>query len=275
SFFFNAHIDFFEEISKYRAARRIWARHLRDRYGARDEKSLLLRFHTQTAGCSLTAQQPENNVVRTTIEALAAVLGGTQSLHTNALDEAYALPSEKNAKTALRTQQIIAHESGVTNTVDPLGGSYFIESLTDAMEQAAESYFEKIADMGGMVKAIEAGYPQREIVGASSKFQSAIENNDETVIGVNAFAEPMESEIDTLKIDPVVEQTQKENLFRIKGQRNQPDVEMALKALGSAISEGHNSMPPILDAVRVYATVGEIVSVLQSVYGTYEESPIF
>lgn len=275
SFFFNAHMDFFEEISKYRAARRIWARHLRDRYHAKNEKSLLLRFHTQTAGCSLTAQQPENNVVRTTIEALAAVLGGTQSLHTNALDEAYALPSEKNAKTALRTQQIIAHESGVTNTVDPLGGSFFVESLTNAMEEAAESYFEKIADMGGMVKAIEAGYPQREIVDASSRFQSAIENNTETVVGVNAFAEPMESDIETLNIDPMVEHMQKENLHRIKAERNQREVEAALKALAAAISEGRNSMPPIIDAVHVFATVGEIVSVLQSVYGTYEESPVF
>ena len=275
SFFFNSHMDFFEEIAKYRAARRIWAKHLKNRYGARNEKSLLMRFHTQTAGCSLTAQQPENNVVRTTIEALAAVLGGTQSLHTNALDEAYALPSEQAAKIALRTQQIIAHESGVTNTVDPLGGSYYLESLTDSLEDAAEAYFDKIASFGGMVRAIEAGYPQKEISDASKRFQHAVEQEEQIIVGVNEYVEPDESDIEMLRIGPAIERAQISHLKDTRDRRSALKVEQALHVLRDTVSMGGNSMPPILDAVRAYATIGEIVNVLQAVYGTYDESPVY
>ena len=275
SFFFNSHMDFFEEIAKYRAARRIWAKHLKNRYGARNEKSLLMRFHTQTAGCSLTAQQPENNVVRTTIEALAAVLGGTQSLHTNALDEAYALPSEQAAKIALRTQQIIAHESGVTNTVDPLGGSYFLESLTDRLEDAAEAYFDKIASFGGMVKAIEAGYPQKEIIDASNRFQHAVEQEGQIIVGVNEYVEPDESDIEMLRIGPAIERAQINHLGDTRDRRSAFKVEQALHVLRDTVTKGGNSMPAILDAVRAYATIGEIVHVLQAVYGTYDESPVY
>ena len=275
SFFFNSHMDFFEEIAKYRAARRIWAKHLKNRYGARNEKSLLMRFHTQTAGCSLTAQQPENNVVRTTIEALAAVLGGTQSLHTNALDEAYALPSEQAAKIALRTQQIIAHESGVTNTVDPLGGSYYLESLTDSLEDAAEAYFDKIASFGGMVRAIEAGYPQKEIIDASKRFQHAVEQEEQIIVGVNEYVEPDESDIEMLRIGPAIERAQISHLKDTRDRRSALKVEQALHVLRDTVSMGGNSMPPILDAVRAYATIGEIVNVLQAVYGTYDESPVY
>ncbi len=275
SFFFNSHMDFFEEIAKYRAARRIWAKHLKHRYGARNEKSLLMRFHTQTAGCSLTAQQPENNVVRTTIEALAAVLGGTQSLHTNALDEAYALPSEQAAKIALRTQQIIAHESGVTNTVDPLGGSYYLESLTDSLEDAAEAYFDKIASFGGMVRAIEAGYPQKEISDASKRFQHAVEQEEQIIVGVNEYVEPDESDIEMLRIGPAIERAQISHLKDTRDRRSALKVEQALHVLRDTVSMGGNSMPPILDAVRAYATIGEIVNVLQAVYGTYDESPVY
>lgn len=275
SFFFNAHMDFFEEIAKYRAARRIWARHLRERYGARDERSWLLRFHTQTAGCSLTAQQPENNIIRTTVEALAAVLGGTQSLHTNAFDEAYALPSEYAAKVALRTQQVIAHETGVTHTVDPLGGSYFIEALTDRLEAGAEEYFQKIHDFGGMVQAIEIGYPQREIIDASKRFQETIEQDEQIIVGVNEYIEPDDSGIEALRIDPEVEEVQKTSLRNLKTRRNGQEVVRTLDALRTAVHMNDNTMPTILDAVRAYATVGEIVSVLQEVYGVYEEPPVF
>ena len=275
SFFFNAHIDFFEEIAKFRAARRIWARHMRGRYGARSERSWALRFHTQTAGCSLTAQQPENNIVRTAVEALSAVLGGTQSLHTNALDEAYALPSEKAARIAVRTQQIIASETGVTDTVDPLGGSYYLESLTDRLEEEAEAYFKKIDDFGGMVAAIEAGFPQREIMAAASRYQAEIENRDRTVTGVNDFVSPEDSDIDTLRIDPRIEREQRSRLDSARRRRNDRKAGEALDALGIALRSGANIMPPMLTAVKACATIGEIVGVLQEVHGLYEEPVVF
>ncbi len=275
SFFFNAHIDFFEEIAKFRAARRIWARHMRGRYGARSERSWALRFHTQTAGCSLTAQQPENNIVRTAVEALSAVLGGTQSLHTNALDEAYALPSEKAARIAVRTQQIIASETGVTDTVDPLGGSYYIESLTDRLEEEAEDYFKKIDGFGGMVAAIEAGFPQREIMAAASRYQAEIENGERTVTGVNDFISPEDSDIDTLRIDPRIEREQRSRLDSARRRRNDLKAGEALDALGIALRSGANIMPPMLAAVKACATIGEIVGVLQEVHGLYEEPVVF
>lgn len=275
SFFFNAHIDFFEEIAKFRAARRIWARHMRGRYGARSERSWALRFHTQTAGCSLTAQQPENNIVRTAVEALSAVLGGTQSLHTNALDEAYALPSEKAARIAVRTQQIIASETGVTDTVDPLGGSYYLESLTDRLEEEAEAYFKKIDGFGGMVAAIEAGFPQREIMAAASRYQAEIENRERTVTGVNDFVSPEDSDIDTLRIDPRIEREQRSRLDSARRRRNDRKAGEALDALGIALRSGANIMPPMLAAVKACATIGEIVGVLQEVHGLYEEPVVF
>ena len=275
SFFFNAHIDFFEEIAKFRAARRIWARHMRGRYGARSERSWALRFHTQTAGCSLTAQQPENNIVRTAVEALSAVLGGTQSLHTNALDEAYALPSEKAARIAVRTQQIIASETGVTDTVDPLGGSYYLKSLTDRLEEEAEAYFKKIDDFGGMVAAIEAGFPQREIMAAASRYQAEIENRERIVTGVNDFVSPEDSDIDTLRIDPRIEMEQRSRLDSARRRRNDRKAGEALDALGIALRSGANIMPPMLTAVKACATIGEIVAVLQEVHGLYEEPVVF
>ena len=275
SFFFNAHIDFFEEIAKFRAARRIWARHMRGRYGARSERSWALRFHTQTAGCSLTAQQPENNIVRTAVEALSAVLGGTQSLHTNALDEAYALPSEKAARIAVRTQQIIASETGVTDTVDPLGGSYYLESLTDRLEEEAEAYFKKIDGFGGMVAAIEAGFPQREIMAAASRYQAEIENGERTVTGVNDFISPEDSDIDTLRIDPRIEREQRSRLDSARRRRNDRKAGEALDALGIALRSGANIMPPMLAAVKACATIGEIVGALQEVHGLYEEPVVF
>ena len=275
SFFFNAHIDFFEEIAKFRAARRIWARHMRGRYGARSERSWGLRFHTQTAGCSLTAQQPENNIVRTAVEALSAVLGGTQSLHTNALDEAYALPSEKAARIAVRTQQIIANETGVTDTVDPLGGSYYLESLTDRLEEEAESYFKTINDFGGMVAAIEAGFPQREIMAAANRYQSEIENRERTVTGVNDFVSPEESDLETLRIDPRIEREQRSRLDAARRLRNDRITGEALEALGSALRSEENIMPPMLAAVKASASIGEIVGVLQEVHGLYEEPVTF
>ncbi len=275
SFFFNAHIDFFEEIAKFRAARRIWARHMRHRYGARSERSLALRFHTQTAGCSLTAQQPENNIVRTAVEALSAVLGGTQSLHTNALDEAYALPSEQAARIAVRTQQIIAHESGVTDTIDPLGGSYYVESLTDRLEEEAEAYFKKIDDIGGMVPAIEAGFPQREIMAAASRYQAEIENRDRIVTGVNEFVSPEDGDIETLRIDPRIETEQRSRLASVRKTRDNLKAGKALDALGAALRNEDNVMPAMLDAVKAYATLGEIVGVLQEVHGLYEEPVVF
>ena len=275
SFFFNAHIDFFEEIAKFRAARRIWARHMRRRYGARSERSWMLRFHTQTAGCSLTAQQPENNIVRTAVEALSAVLGGTQSLHTNALDEAYALPSEKAARIAVRTQQIIAHETGVADTVDPLGGSYYIESLTNRLEEEAEAYFKKIDGFGGMVAAIEAGFPQREIMAAANRYQAEIENRERIITGVNDFVAPEDRDLETLRIDPRIEREQRSRLDGVRRRRDGPAVRHALDALGTALRNGENIMPPMLAAVKAYATLGEIVGVMQEVHGSYEESVVF
>ena len=271
SFFFNAHIDFFEEIAKFRAARRIWARHMRRRYGARSERSWMLRFHTQTAGCSLTAQQPENNIVRTAVEALSAVLGGTQSLHTNALDEAYALPSEKAARIAVRTQQIIAHETGVTDTVDPLGGSYYVESLTNRLEEEAEAYFKKIDGFGGMVGAIESGFPQREIMAAANRYQTEIEDRERIITGVNDFVAPENRDLETLRIDPRIEREQRSRLDAVRRRRDGSAARHALDDLGTALRNGENIMPPMLDAVKAYATLGEIVGVMQEVHGLYEE----
>ena len=274
SFFFNAHSDFFEEIAKYRAARRIWAHAMRERYGAKDERSLKLRFHTQTAGCSLTWQQPYNNVVRTAIQALAAVMGGTQSLHTNSLDEAYALPSENAVKLALRTQQIIAHESGAAAVADPLGGSYLVEELTDRLEAAANDYIRRIDAMGGMIPAIERSYPQGEIAEASYQQQKAIERNERLVVGVNAFEEPGAEQIDLLQIDEAAQFRQCERLARLRARRDADRVQRALDGLRDAARGKANTMPFILDAVRAYATVGEICDAFRDVLGTYEENSV-
>jgi methylmalonyl-CoA mutase, N-terminal domain len=275
SFFFNAHIDFFEEIAKYRAARRIWARELRDTYGASDERSLLMRFHTQTAGVSLTAQQPLNNVVRTATEALSAVLGGTQSLHTNSFDEALALPTEEAVRVALRTQQIIAHETGVTNTIDPLGGSYFVEALTDRMEAAAYEYFEKIDQLGGMVEAIKQNYPQREIADAAFQLQEEIERNQRIVVGVNRYQQAEDREVEILRIPPELERKQIGRVEAVRAGRDAEAVESALAGLREAAVADRNLMEPLLDAARAHATEGEIVESLQQVFGTYTETPVF
>ena len=275
SFFFNAHIDFFEEIAKYRAARRIWARELRDRYGARDERSLLMRFHTQTAGVSLTAQQPLNNIVRTTTEALSAVLGGTQSLHTNSFDEALALPTEGAVRVALRTQQIIAHETGVTNTIDPLGGSYFVESLTDRIEEAAYEYFAKIDQLGGMVEAIKQNYPQREIADASFRLQEEIERGDRIVVGVNRYETLDDPHTDTLRIPAGLERKQIDRVQGVRARRDGEAVERTLTELREAAASDRNLMEPLLDAARAHASEGEIVQSLQRVFGTYTETPVF
>jgi methylmalonyl-CoA mutase N-terminal domain/subunit len=274
SFFFNAHNDFFEEIAKYRAARRIWALVMRDRFHASDESSLKLRFHTQTAGCSLTWQQPYNNVVRTAIQALAAVMGGTQSLHTNSLDEAYALPSEHAVKLALRTQQIIAHESGVASVADPLGGSWLVESLTDRIEEAANEYIRRIDATGGMIPAIERGYPQSEIADASYRYQRSIESNERTIVGVNGFVETADEQIELLQIDETAQQRQCDKLAVLRNRRDNDRVGRALDALRKAASGTGNTMPHILEAVRAYATVGEICDALRDVFGTYEESSV-
>jgi methylmalonyl-CoA mutase, N-terminal domain len=275
SFFFNAHIDFFEEIAKYRAARRIWARELRDTYGARDERSLLMRFHTQTAGVSLTAQQPLNNVVRTATEALSAVLGGTQSLHTNSFDEALALPTEEAVRLALRTQQIIAHETGVTNTIDPLGGSYFVEALTDRMEAAAYEYFAKIDQLGGMVEAIKQNYPQREIADASFQLQEEIESQGRIIVGVNRYQQAEERQLEILRIPPELERKQIGRVQAVRTRRDGEAVETALAGLREAAAADRNLMDPLLDAARAHATEGEIVESLQRVFGTYTETPVF
>jgi methylmalonyl-CoA mutase N-terminal domain/subunit len=275
SFFFNAQIDFFEEIAKYRAARRIWARELRDTYGAQDPKSLLMRFHTQTAGVSLTAQQPLNNIVRTAIEALAGVLGGTQSLHTNSYDEALALPTEEAVRIALRTQQIIAHETGVTNTIDPLGGSYFVEALTDRMEEQAYGYFAKIDKLGGMVEAVKQNYPQREIADASFDLQREIDAGRRIVVGVNAFTEGDDAETPILRIDPTLERRQVEKLCAVKADRDTEAVETALADLKAAADSERNLMPLLVDAARLHASEGEIVHALQDVWGDYRERPVF
>jgi methylmalonyl-CoA mutase, N-terminal domain len=275
SFFFNAHIDFFEEIAKYRAARRIWARELRDTYGARDERSLLMRFHTQTAGVSLTAQQPLNNVVRTATEALSAVLGGTQSLHTNSFDEALALPTEEAVRVALRTQQILAHETGVANTIDPLGGSYFVEALTDSMERAAYEYFDRIDQLGGMVEAIKQNYPQREIAEASFRLQEEIERGERIVVGVNRYQQAEEPPLSLLRIPAELERKQIDRVLAIRAGRDAAEAERALSQLREAAASERNLMEPLLDAARVHCTEGEIVGSLQRVFGTYTETPVF
>jgi methylmalonyl-CoA mutase N-terminal domain/subunit len=276
SFFFNAHIDFFEEIAKYRAARRIWARELRDTFGARNERSLLMRFHTQTAGVSLTAQQPLNNIVRTAIEALAGVLGGTQSLHTNSFDEALALPTEEAVRVALRTQQIIAEETGVANTIDPLGGSYFIEALTGRMEEKAYGYFAKIDELGGMVEAIKMGYPQREIADAAFVYQKEVEAGVRKLVGVNAYTEGGGDEMPILRIDPRFEPDQVERVRAVRERRNADQVTATLdRLIEAAKDETENLMPHLLEATRAEATEGEIVQALQTVFGTYTESPAF
>ena len=270
SFFFNSHNDFFEEIAKFRAARRIWHRVMRQRYGAKNPRSWALRFHTQTAGCSLTAQQPYNNVVRTTIQALAAALGGTQSLHTNSLDEAWALPTEFAATLALRTQQILAHESGVAGTVDPLGGSYFLEALTGEVERGAWDYIDKIDSLGGMVAAIERGYPQREIAEASYRYQLAVERKEKIIVGVNEYASE-EKPIETLKIDETVAQRQKERLRKLRAERSQDEVARRLRDLRQAAESEANLMEPIYEAVKAYATLGEICLAMRDVFGAYQE----
>jgi methylmalonyl-CoA mutase N-terminal domain/subunit len=269
SFFFNAHNDFFEEIAKFRAARKVWAEVMRDRFGAQDERSWKLRTHAQTAGCSLTWQQPYNNIVRTTLQALAAVLGGTQSLHTNSLDEAYALPSEHAVTIALRTQQVIAYESGVPNVPDPLAGSYFLEHLTQEMEKRANDYIRRIDEMGGMIPAIERGFPQTEIANASYAYQTS----DQKIVGVNAFVEQDEEPIELLHIDETAQQQQLEKLARLKSQRSNEKVARTLQALKRAADGSENTMPFILDAVRAYATVGEICDALRETFGPYTETP--
>jgi methylmalonyl-CoA mutase, N-terminal domain len=275
SFFFNAHIDFFEEIAKYRAARRIWARELRDTYGARDERSLLMRFHSQTAGVSLSAQQPLNNVVRTATEALSAVLGGTQSLHTNSFDEALALPTEEAVRVALRTQQILAHETGVANTIDPLGGSYFVEALTDRMEEAAYGYFGKIDELGGMVEAIKQNYPQREIAEASFRLQEEIERGERIIVGVNRYQQEGEQPLQILRIPPELERKQMDRVKAVRAGRDAAAADRALAELREAAAGEVNLMEPLLDAARAHCTEGEIVESLQRVFGTYTETPVF
>jgi methylmalonyl-CoA mutase, N-terminal domain len=274
SFFFNAHSDFFEEIAKYRAARTLWANAMRDRFAARNERSWKLRFHSQTAGVSLTAQQPYNNVVRTALQALSAVLGGTNSLHTNSLDEALALPTAEAATLALRTQQIIAHESGVTNTVDPLGGSYFVEGLTRQMERGALDYFDQIDRMGGMVTAIEHGFPQKEIAESSYRFQQAFERKEKIMVGVNDFVREDEPPIEILYIDETTADTQLKKLEQLRQTRDNDAVRRGLDRLQAAARTSENLMAPLLDAVRAYATLGEMCDVLREVWGEYEEQPV-
>ena len=271
SFFFNAHNDFFEEVAKYRAARRIWAREMRERFGSTNERTLKLRFHTQTAGVSLTVQQPLNNIVRVAIQALAGVLGGTQSLHTDAYDEALALPTDRAALIALRTQQIIAEETGVVNTVDPLGGSYFVEALTEKLEKGALDYFRKIDSMGGMVAAIEKGFPQREIQDSAYQYQKAVERGDQVIVGVNKYAMEGETPIPTLVIDESVREHQVERLERTRSVRDNGAVSNTLDKLKVAAQHAENTMPATIEAVRAYATLGEICSALRDVYGIYEE----
>ncbi len=274
SFFFNAHNDFFEEIAKYRAARKIWAQVMRDRFGAKDERSLKLRFHAQTAGCSLTWQQPENNIVRTSIQAMAAVLGGCQSLHTNSLDEAYALPSEHAVTIALRTQQVIAHETGITQEPDPFGGSEYVERLTSEIEAAAMEYIQRIDAMGGMVAAIERGFPQSEIAQASYAFQRSVEAGASVIVGINRFQQGEEKPIDVLRIDAAAEEKQLQRLEEVKEKRNGAAVEEALQKLKRAAKGTENTMPALLEAVRAYATVGEMCGVLREVFGGYTETSV-
>jgi methylmalonyl-CoA mutase, N-terminal domain len=275
SFFFNAQIDFFEEIAKYRAARRIWARELRETFGARKPESWRMRFHTQTAGVSLTAQQPLNNIVRTAIEALAGVLGGTQSLHTNSYDEALALPTEEAVRIALRTQQIIAHETGVTNTIDPLGGSYFVEALTDRLEQHCYEYFRKIDELGGMVEAVKQGFPQREIADAAFELQSEIDSGRRVVVGVNSFTEGDDGHTEILRIDHALERKQIERVRAAKSDRDTAALEAALSGIKAGAGGDVNLMPLLIQATRVGASEGEIVAALQEVWGDYRERPSF
>jgi methylmalonyl-CoA mutase, N-terminal domain len=272
SFFFNAHSDLLEEIAKYRAARRLWARLMRDRFGARDPRSLLLRFHAQTAGSSLTAQQPENNIVRVAIQALAAVLGGCQSLHANALDEALALPTEDTARLALRTQQILAHESGVANTVDPVGGSYAIEHLTDTIEAGARACIDRIDALGGMLRAIETGYVQREVQKAAYEYQQSVERNERIIVGVNRFRGERQEPIPTLRIDPAIEQEQIERVRALRARRDGPRANAAVADVESRARAGENLMPAILTAVEAYATVGEISDAMRRVFGEHQET---
>ena len=275
SFFFNAHIDFFEEIAKYRAARRMWARFMKERFKAQNPRSWWLRFHTQTAGCSLTAQQPYNNVVRTALEALSAVLGGTQSLHTNSLDEVLALPTEESATIALRTQQIIAEESGVTNTIDPLGGSYFIEALTNKMEEEAMTYIRKIDEMGGMVEALDRHYPQMEIADAAYKFQQQIDRREKIMVGVNKYVTEEVPPVEILKIDPDLERRQIARTNEIKNSRDNKKVWECLERLGNACSENENVMPFLIEAVKEYATLQECCDVYRKVFGIYRDPGIY
>jgi methylmalonyl-CoA mutase N-terminal domain/subunit len=272
AFFFNAHNNFLEEVAKYRAARRLWARIMRERFKAQDPRSLMLRFHTQTAGSTLTAQQPEVNVIRTTIQALAAVLGGTQSLHTNAREEALSLPTEDAARIALRTQQVIAYESGVADTADPLAGSYAIEYLTNEIERRATDYIRKIDEMGGMLAAIEAGYVQREIERAAYEYQKAVEAGQEIVVGVNRFQVKEESPIPTLRIDPAIEREQIERVRRVRAERDAAAAMAALNRVEQAARSGENLMPLIIEAVEAYATLGEIADRMRKVFGEYAEA---
>ena len=276
SFFFNAHLDFFEEIAKYRAARRIWARELRERYGAKNPRSWLMRFHTQTAGVSLTAQQPEVNIVRTALEALAAVLGGTQSLHTNSFDEALALPTEDAVRIALRTQQVIAHETGVVNTIDPLGGSYYLEDLTNRLEAEAYDYFARIEKLGGVIPAIEENFQQREIAEASFRYQAEVEAKQRIVVGVNRYRLEEEGEIELLRVDPALEQKQIERVQGVRARRDSAAVERTLAALKEAsVREDANLMPLLIEASRAYVTMGEMCDALRETWGTWRETPVF
>ncbi|MCK4717070.1 MAG: methylmalonyl-CoA mutase, partial [Thermoplasmata archaeon] len=275
SFFFNAHNDLFEEIAKYRAARRIWAREMKDTFGAKDPRSWLLRFHTQTAGCSLTAQQPEVNLVRVTIQALAAIMGGTQSLHTNSMDEALALPSEKAVRLALRTQQVIAHESGVANTIDPLGGSYFVEWMTDHMEEETYKYFDRIESLGGVLKAIDRGFFQKEIADAAYRYQKEIESKKRVIVAANDFILEEKLEIPLLEMDPKGERVQLDRLDRLRKERDGKKTEKMLARLQRAAEGEENLMPYILDAVKSYATLGECADTLRDVFGEYTEPSVF
>jgi len=275
SFFFNAHLDFFEEIAKYRAARRIWATQMRERYGAQNPRSWLLRFHTQTAGVSLTAQQPEVNLIRTAIEALAAVLGGTQSLHTNSFDEALALPTEHAVRLALRTQQVIAHETGVVNTIDPLGGSYHLERLTNELERQAYEYFDRIEQLGGVIPAIEENFMQREIAEASYRYQSEVERGERVVVGVNRYELEDELPLEILRVDPALERKQIERVRAVRAHRDSAAVEDALAELKRAAEGDTNLMDPIMVCSRAFVTLGEMCDALRETWGTWRETPVF
>ncbi len=276
SLFFDSHSDFFEEIAKFRAARRIWAREMKETFGAKDKRSWLMRFHTQTAGVSLAAQQPENNIVRVALQALAAVLGGTQSLHTNSMDETWALPTEKAVLIALRTQQIIAYESGAPNVIDPLGGSYFIEALTNKLEEGAYEYFNKIDKLGGMIKAIEANFPQREITEASFRFQKLMENKERIMVGVNEFQKEGEKlDIPILTIDKSVEEEQRKRVQTLRKERDADRVKRSLDNIRKTCKSKENIMPALIEAAHAYATLGEITTAMKDVFGEYEETPIF